>query len=139
MARTPLASSLQDLFQERNRRESPSRRDFLKVASASAAASLLSLPEPIFGRAAPRIAIVGGGVAGLNAALTLHDAGYATTLYEASNRIGGRMFSDRTSWANGQVSEHGGELIDTAHKTIIALAKRFHISIVDLKAAEPNH
>ena len=141
MARTPLASSLRQLYLDQARRDgpAPSRRDFLKIASASAAAGLITLPEPIFGRAAPRIAIVGGGIAGLNAALTLHDAGFATTVYEASNRTGGRMFSDRTTWANGQVTEHGGELIDTAHKTIIQLAKRFHISIVDLQAAEPNH
>ena len=42
----------------------------------------------------PRIAIVGGGIAGLSAALTLSDAGLASTVYEASNRIGGRMHSD---------------------------------------------
>src|SRR3954453_11312454 len=39
----------------------------------------------------PRIGIVGAGIAGLNAALTLHDAGFRATVYEAADRIGGRM------------------------------------------------
>jgi monoamine oxidase len=73
----------------------------------------------------------------LNAALTLQDAGYASTIYEASSRIGGRMHSDTTSWENGQVSEHCGELIDTTHKTILGLAKRFNIDVADLSSAEP--
>src|SRR5262249_53003716 len=86
----------------------------------------------------PRIAIVGGGIAGLNAALTLKDAGYASTIYEASSRIGGRMHSDTTSWANGQGSEHFGELIDSSHTTILGLAKRFKLNVDDLHAAEPK-
>ena len=60
-----------------------------------------------------RIAIVGAGIAGLNAALTLQDAGVGSTVYEASNRIGGRMFSATSIWADGQVSEWCGELIDS--------------------------
>jgi len=80
---------------------------------------------------------VGGGIAGLNAALTLKDAGYASTIYEASSRMGGRMHSDTTSWANGQVTEHCGELIDSTHKTILGLAKRFKIRVDDLRVAEP--
>lgn len=39
------------------------------------------------------IAIVGAGIAGLTAALTLQDAGLACSIYEASNRIGGRQSS----------------------------------------------
>ena len=42
----------------------------------------------------PRIAIVGAGIAGLNAALTLQDAGLSCSIYEASNRIGGRIHSE---------------------------------------------
>jgi monoamine oxidase len=40
------------------------------------------------------VAIVGGGIAGLTAALTLDDAGVASKVFEASpDRIGGRMHS----------------------------------------------
>ena len=89
---------------------------------------------------APRIAIVGGGIAGLNAALTLADKGFASTIYEAStDRVGGRMHSDRTGyWSSGQGSEWCGELIDSGHVTIRHLAQRFGLDAVDLFAAQPN-
>jgi monoamine oxidase len=158
MARTPLMRALQELASEYNeasargisveevrrlRRAEISRRDFLKGAGAVAAG--LTLSGTLAGRAltahaasTPRIAIIGGGISGLNAALTLQDAGYASTIYEASSRLGGRMHSDTTSWANGQTSEWCGELIDTQHKTILHLAQRFGLQTVDLLQAEPS-
>jgi monoamine oxidase len=157
MARTPLLHALQRLASEhaeasareisveevrRQRRAEISRRDFLKGAGAVTAG--LALSGTLAGRAlaahasgSPRIAIIGGGISGLNAALTLQDAGYAATIYEASSRLGGRMHSDTTSWANGQTSEWCGELIDTGHKTILHLAQRFGLQTVDLLQAEP--
>src|SRR5438270_12380673 len=75
-------------------------------------------------RTMPRIAIVGAGIAGLNAALTLQDAGLSCSIYEASDRIGGRMHSDTTTWADGMVIECRGEFIDSAHKTIYQLVRR---------------
>ena len=51
------------------------------------------------------IVVVGAGIAGLNATLTLQDAGLSCTFYEASNRVGGRMHSDAITWADGMVSE----------------------------------
>ncbi len=41
----------------------------------------------------PRIAIVGGGLAGLYAAYRLHGLGIAFDLFEARNRLGGRILS----------------------------------------------
>jgi len=80
----------------------------------------------------PRIAIVGAGIAGLNAALTLQDAGLSCNIYEASDRIGGRMHSDTTTWADGMVSEWCGEFIDGDHETLHQLIKRFGLKTVDL-------
>jgi monoamine oxidase len=49
------------------------------------------------------------------------------------------MHSDRSGyWANGQVSEFCGELIDTGHTTIRRLASRFNLATVDLNAAQPS-
>jgi monoamine oxidase len=78
------------------------------------------------------IVIVGAGIAGLNAALTLQDAGVSSTLYEASQRVGGRIHSDHTSWNNGLVSEWCGEFIDTTHTTIRQLTARFGLNLIDL-------
>ena len=80
----------------------------------------------------PEIAIVGAGIAGLSAALTLQDAGLSCTIYEASNRIGGRMHSDTTTWADGMVSEWCGEFIDSDHKTIQHLIARFGLETTNL-------
>ena len=77
-------------------------------------------------------------MAGLAAALHLHDHGIAATLYEASARVGGRIESDTTSWLAGQVSEHCGELIDTGHHTIRRLARRFHLPLDNLHRGEAH-
>ncbi len=79
-----------------------------------------------------RIAIVGAGIAGLNAALTLQDAGLSCSIYEASDRVGGRMHSDALTWDDGLVSEWCGEFIDGDHATIHQLIKRFGLATLDL-------
>src|SRR5579859_5630116 len=79
-----------------------------------------------------QIAVIGAGIAGLNAALTLQDAGLSCSIYEASNRIGGRMHSDTTTWADGIVSEWCGEFIDSDHETILHLIERFKLKTIDL-------
>ncbi len=159
MARTPLLQALQRLARdfteasERNisveevqeqKRNAISRRDLLKGAGGIAAGVALSDPLNLGGQllkvaanGLPRIGIIGAGIAGLNAALTLQDAGLRSTIYEASSSIGGRIHSNTTFWANGQVSEWCGELIDTAHTLMQSLAKRFHLPLVDLHKAEP--
>jgi len=81
---------------------------------------------------------VGAGIAGLTAARVLHDRGVACVVYEAQQRVGGRMHSERAFWNDGQVSEYGGELIDTGHTTIRALAKRFELAFTDEAASEPH-
>ncbi|MEO8437682.1 MAG: NAD(P)/FAD-dependent oxidoreductase [Chloroflexota bacterium] len=118
------------------------RRDFLAGSAAAGAALALGatagFPRTVLG-AGPRIAVVGGGIAGLTTALTLADKGVASTVYESSDRIGGRMHSDtRGYWSESQTSEWCGELIDSNHKTILSLAQRYRLATVDLLGAEPN-
>jgi len=161
MARNPLLSRFQTLFadfdqaersgrsvaqiREERRLMNLTRRDFLKITGAAVGAAALSGPAAAVAAVTRRagtqgtIAIIGGGIAGLNAALTLQDAGITSTVYEASSRVGGRMHSDTTSWLNGQTSEHCGELIDSGHKTILGLASRFKLPTVDLLGAQPVH
>jgi monoamine oxidase len=79
-----------------------------------------------------QIVIVGAGIAGLNSALTLQDAGLSCTIYDASHRIGGRMHSDDIAWADGMVSEWCGEFIDADHDTMHQLIKRFGLRTIDL-------
>jgi monoamine oxidase len=113
------------------------------VGTAAAVAGPAALARPARAAATPRIAIVGGGIAGLAAALTLQDKGIGADVYESSSRWGGRMHSDwqefgTSFWAGGQQAELCGELIDTNHKTILQLAQRFKLATVDLIQAQPN-
>lgn len=55
--------------------------------------------------AAKRIAIVGGGLAGLAAAAALVGRGFAITLYEARRQLGGRATSFRDS-VSGELVDH---------------------------------
>ena len=43
-----------------------------------------------------KILVVGAGISGLGAAKELHDSGYEVTVLEARNRIGGRIYTDRS-------------------------------------------
>jgi len=156
LARTPLLSRFQQLFadydnadssgrtvdevQQARKKASLSRRDFLKAGGAAAGALAMGGPlASVAARASnARVGIIGGGIAGLNAALTLQDKGIASTVFEASDRLGGRMHSQLAGyWQNGQTSEWCGELIDSNHKTIQNLAARFSLPLVDLIAAQP--
>lgn len=131
-----------DEIAQRRQAALPSRRDVLRGAAAVTAGALVSggAPRVAHGLRQPTIAIVGGGIAGLSCALELADRGVASTVYEASGRIGGRMFSNnRGYWDAGQVSEWCGELIDTGHETVRGLAKRFGLRLDDLQAAEARH
>jgi monoamine oxidase len=131
-------------YRERRAEARISRREFVKRSGAVGAAVVLGGPM-VLARAAgaSRIAIIGGGIAGLTAALILQDKGVYCDVYESSGRVGGRMHSDweefgTSFWANGQQAELCGELIDSNHKTILQLAQRFRLATVDLLQAQPN-
>ena len=110
------------------------RRSLLLGASAGALS--LALPRRASAAGGPSIAIVGGGIAGLACALHLADKNVNATVYEASGRVGGRMFTNTGNYFGGQIAEWGGELIDTGHKTVRKLAQRFGLPLDDLLAAQ---
>src|SRR5918912_1255469 len=126
MARTPLARMLARLAAEHRAadalgleaehvhqmpveavREGLTRRGLLAAAGAAAGAVTLGevgAAPRAHAAASPQIAIVGAGISGLAAALRLQDSGVGSTVYEANTRIGGRMFSNTSTWYEGQVS-----------------------------------
>jgi len=99
-----------------------SRRNFLAGAAAFAV-----MPTAKKFSSGPRIAIIGGGLAGLVCADRLESKGYRATVFEASTRLGGRCFTNRTL-VPGMAAENGGEFIDTGHKTMLAYANAFGLA-----------
>ncbi|NRR29349.1 FAD-dependent oxidoreductase [Oxalobacteraceae bacterium] len=113
------------------------RRKLLKLSAAGSAALLGSSPllaaagSLDSGRA--RIVVVGAGLGGLACAYQLKKAGICATVYEASDRLGGRCSSNTTTFP-GQVAENGGELIDTGHLELRHLAAELGLTLDDLAA-----
>ena len=83
-----------------------------------------------------KVAIIGGGLAGLVALDRLVAAGMDATIYEARGRIGGRVLTSTGLPEPGLYVEDGGHLVNTNHTDILALAKRFDIGLIDRGAME---
>lgn len=114
-----------------------SRRQFIRTTGAIAAASAFAGCATTSPRS-KSVVIVGAGIAGLTAAYRLQQAGIPSRIYEASNRVGGRMYSIRNFFGDGQVAELGGELIDTNHESMRNLAIELDIELDDLRLYRPE-
>ncbi len=165
MSRSPLFQSLRRAFRvaavaSRERPGMPSvdelfemaltRRRFLGASAVTAAAAIAAgcgrsdTPPPATattpplppGAQPPRIAIVGAGMAGLNAAYKLKQAGLTATIFEGANRTGGRMFTATDLLADGLTTELGGEFIDSNHEEMLNLMTEFGLERLDTRAPE---
>lgn len=134
MPRTPLLAAFHDL--------SPllGRRRFLR-GGATAAGLLATTRFASLRGALPRgssVAIVGAGLAGLTCARRLQQAGVVASVHEAAMRLGGRCWTRRGDFADGQIAEHGGELIDQSHTAIRHLAQELGLRLDNQLRAETN-
>lgn len=77
-----------------------------------------------------RVVVCGGGLAGLAAAHELGRARMDVTVLDARDRLGGRVWTVRDGFADGQHGELGGEFIDAEHKYMQALAEQFRLPLV---------
>jgi monoamine oxidase len=146
MSRSVLFKKITSLIQQasfkndREERVNSSRREFLKStlttsASIVPAAGVLSscvsrVPRNVASiKNESPVVILGAGIAGLTAAYYLTKASVPCVIYEASSRLGGRMFTQSNFNADGMTCELGGELVDTGHQEIIALCQELGIAI----------
>ncbi|MBK7338045.1 MAG: FAD-dependent oxidoreductase [Saprospirales bacterium] len=113
-----------------------SRRKFLGTSGKAILIGSIAPQSivPFFGKKSPRIAIIGGGMAGMNALHYLKKAGLEATVYEASGRTGGRMFTVKGVMGEGTWTEFGGEFIDTQHLEMHRLKDEFGLELMDTGA-----
>jgi oxygen-dependent protoporphyrinogen oxidase len=71
------------------------------------------------------VIVIGGGIAGLGAAIRLKDRGLEPLVLEAEPRVGGRMTTDRL---NGFVIDRGVTLFGNGFRSMRALVKRLGLS-----------
>ena len=105
-----------------------SRREFLKILSATAAGVALSSRNAFAQRKAKNCIIIGSGLAGLSAGLKLKNAGWEVTVLEARNRIGGRVFSHTFKDTN-LICELGAEWVGESHGRLHSLCGDFNIPL----------
>ncbi len=87
---------------------------------------------------APRVVIVGGGLAGTTCAYRLWQAGVPFTICEANAAFGGRTWTLRNFFEQGQYVEHGGEFISSEHVQLRNLVSELGLSVVNLRAGSPK-
>jgi monoamine oxidase len=131
--------TVDDVFQRRQSADI-SRRQFLQRTAIAGAAMmsgpLLRAAKPAGSNA--RVVVVGAGLAGLTCAYRLMQAGVDATIHEANLRVGGRCWTRRNDFMEGQMAEHGGELIDQGHTRTRQLAQELRLPLDNLLAAQPN-
>src|SRR3954447_9813854 len=75
------------------------------------------------------IIVAGAGLAGLSAALDLLAQGADVTVLESRDRIGGRVWTIRDGFVEGQHAEAGGDMIDHAQTAIRDLARELGLTL----------
>jgi len=106
------------------------------IAGIAATTAATALPRPARAFAGGRVAIIGGGIAGLSALHHLRAHGVDARVYEARPRVGGRMFTQILP-DGGPAFEVGGQLVNTEHKDMHVLVDAFGVRLIDRKQ-EPH-
>jgi monoamine oxidase len=138
--KSPILKVFRKVFQAlqaENIMPNDARRKFVKQASVVSVGTLVATEMwSCKTKKDIRIAIIGGGIAGLTAAHYLNKQGFRPTIYEAAKRTGGRMMSATGLLAEGITTELGGEFIDSSHKDMLKLCEEFHLDFLDMQDTE---
>ena len=84
------------------------------------------MPRPLAGAT---VLVAGAGLAGLAAARDLSALGAHVTVIDARDRVGGRVWTIRDGFGEGQHAEAGGDMIDDAQHEIRDLCKELGLKL----------
>lgn len=116
-----------------------SRRSlFRRSAAAWAVGSVLA--QPAIARPSPgrkRVLVLGAGMAGLTAALSLLRRGHQVTVIEYQNRVGGRLLS--LPLQGGQVTEAGGGHFRANMPYVLSYIRQFGLPLLSLNDGLPRY
>src|SRR5262245_18481517 len=75
------------------------------------------------------VVVPGAGLAGLATAYDLARLGADITVIDARDRVGGRVLTVRSDFAEGQHAEAGGDTIDDQHHELRTLATELGLTV----------
>jgi thioredoxin reductase len=113
---------------------------------ATPAYKLENIPAPT---AKKKVAVIGGGVAGMKAAIVASERGHAVTIYERDKVLGGHMqFTDYTQWKwtyrkfkdylIHQVNKHGVEVLLNTKATPQLIKSKEYETVLVATGAQPT-
>jgi monoamine oxidase len=76
-----------------------------------------------------KVIVVGAGLSGLVAATEIQSAGHEVTVLEARDRVGGRVFTLREGFADGQFADLGAEIIYHGQNNIADLCSQHGVEL----------
>lgn len=113
-----------------------SRRNFIKLSAQIggylALSSCAGIDRRIWGsqtKLDKEVLILGGGLSGLSSALHLKQKQIPFVIYEAQDRVGGRVFSMANPLDPKEFVDMGGQFVESHHTTMRALAKDFFVKL----------
>jgi monoamine oxidase len=78
------------------------------------------------------VVVIGAGLAGLAAAVTLRRAGLDATVLEADDRVGGRVQTIRAPFDDGLYAEAGGEFVDGGHQVLHDFIRQYGLTVTPI-------
>jgi monoamine oxidase len=108
------------------------RRTLLTAAGATAA--LAATPRVLRAQPKTQVLVLGAGLAGLNAALTLQEAGMEVRVLEGRDRVGGRVLSHRNVPGN---PESGGTSFAPGYARLMTACTSYGVGLVDITPIVP--
>lgn len=140
MARSLDFKILMRILNEEGEKFSPSRRDFFKKTAYGSAAAVALSACSSFDRwmvgdsnhLEQEVMVLGAGISGLCAAYHLKKNKIPYRVFEASERVGGRIQTMYHANADDQFAELGAEFFEASHTSMHQLCKDLNLVVQDM-------